>query len=98
YWAPDRPIEGPRAMRPPTLAAEIRSPGQSIESMRERCRFFLTNGVDVCWLVDPSSQTVEVFDKADAAASSLRADDTLRAPQLPGFALAVSDLFAVLDR
>lgn len=98
YWAPDRPIEGARAMQPPTLVAEIRSPGQSLADMRERCRFFLANGVDVCWLVDPSGRTVEVFDKPDAEPSTLRAGDTLRATQLPGFELPVADLFAVLDR
>jgi Uma2 family endonuclease len=96
FWAPDRPIEGERAMRPPTLAAEIRSPGQSIESLRERCAFLRRNGVDVCWLIDPDSRTVEVFEAENVVV--LGANDTLSSPSLPGFTLPLSQYFAVLDR
>ncbi|MFN0144976.1 MAG: Uma2 family endonuclease, partial [Dehalococcoidia bacterium] len=50
-----------RMLLPPTLAVEIRSPGQTIESQRERCRFYLTHGAEEAWLVIPETRTIEVF-------------------------------------
>lgn len=97
YWAPDRPVEGSRAMLPPTLAVEIRSPGQPMAQMRERARFFLANGVDACWVVDAESRTVEVFDRGDAE-RTLMVGDVLESPNLPGFSLSIAEIFVALDR
>ena len=97
YWAPDRPVEGTRAMLPPTLAVEIRSPGQPMEQMRERARFFLANRVDVCWVVDAESRTVEVIETGHGE-RTLRVGDVLETPLLPGFSLSITELFAALDR
>ena len=97
YWAPDRPIEGTRAMLPPTLAVEIRSPGQPMDQMRARARFFLANGVDACWIVDAESRTVETFDRGFPV-QLLREADILESPALPGFSLSLVELFAALDR
>jgi Uma2 family endonuclease len=95
YWAPEKPVGGP-IMQPPTLAVEIRSSGQSATLLRGKCRYYRANGVDAAWLVDPESRTVEVFD-AERDGVALRKDDTLESPDLPGFALPLKELFAVLD-
>jgi Uma2 family endonuclease len=95
YWAAGRPRLGARAMQPPTLAVEVRSPDESLESQREKCRFYQAHGVDVSWLLDPDSRTVEVFEggrDGDAMTAGL-----LTSPHLPGFALDVAELFGVLD-
>jgi Uma2 family endonuclease len=97
YWAAGRPMEGGQAMLPPTLTAEIRSPGQSMEDLGERCRFFRSHGVDVCWLIDPDTRTIESYE-GDGAAQTLREEDTLVSQALPGFELLVKELFAALDR
>jgi Uma2 family endonuclease len=63
---------------------------------REKCRFYRSAGVDVCWLVDPLSRTVEVFDSSlDGAV--LRANDALELAAMPGFRVELTDLFTVLD-
>ena len=80
---------------PPTLAIEIRSPGQTRNELRAKCRFFRANGVDECWLVDSRLRTVEQF--SSEGEFILGTDQTLIATALPGFELVLSELFAVLD-
>jgi len=96
YWAPGRPIGDHRAMSAPTLAVEVRSPGQSPRHQRERCRYFRAQGVDVCWLIDPDTRTIEIYD-ADIEGETLDASATLTSPSLAGFSLPLADLFAALE-
>ena len=81
---------------PPTLAVEIRSPGQTAAELRAKCRFFRANGVDECWLVDPRMRTVELF--SSEGEFILGVDQTLVSVALSGFELILGELFAVLDR
>ena len=97
YWAPDKPQGDDDVALPPTLAVEILSPGQPMQDLRDKCRFYRENGVDVCWAVDPEARIVEVFD-GELDGAGFREGETLASFWLPGFALALSDLFAVLDR
>jgi Uma2 family endonuclease len=81
----------------PTLAVEVRSPGESLSAQREKCRQFRENGVAVCWLVDPASRSVELFEEGRDG-ERLQGAATLESSHLPGFSLALEALFAVLDR
>ena len=92
YYAKGKPFGD---QLPPTLAIEIRSPGQTRNELRAKCRFFRANGVDECWLVDPRLRTVEQF--SSEGEFILGADQTLISTALPGFELVLSELFAVLD-
>ena len=94
YWAPNRE-DGDDSV--PSLAVEVRSPGQTMAELRRKCRAFRANGVDACWLVDPDSRTVEVFE-ADRDASLLKIGDALEPHVMPGFSLPLAELFSVLDR
>jgi Uma2 family endonuclease len=96
YWTPTTAVRGLRAMRPPTLAIEVRSPDERMNAQRAKCRFFRNHGVPVAWLVDPDSRTVEVFE-AERDGAVLREGDALESPELPGFRLPVGELFAILD-
>src|SRR4029079_2484784 len=60
YWAPGRPDDDDSA---PTVAVEVRSPGESMNSQRRKCRRYRAYGIPVCWLVDPETRTVEVFEQ-----------------------------------
>jgi Uma2 family endonuclease len=91
YYAPGRAIDGARAMAPPTLAVEIRSPDESMLSQREKCHFYVSHGVDVAWLVDPQNQAVEVFEGGEHRVHE--ADEKLTSAALPGFRLAIGELF-----
>ena len=92
YWAPGLP-SGDDSL--PTLAVEVRSPGQTAAELRAKCRFFRRNGVEACWLVDPEARTVEVFEGGQDGAV-LADPATLMSAHLPGFVLPLRELFAVL--
>lgn len=96
YWAPGKPRGDQRMMLPPTLAVEVRSPDESMGEQREKCRYFRRHGVDVAWLIDPVSRTAEVFED-DADGEPVPAGGALVSRHLPGFSLAVDELFSVLD-
>lgn len=96
YWAPGRQVEGERAMRPPTLAVEVSSPGQSIAALREKCRQFRRAGVDVCWLFDLDARAMEIYE--GSRDGDRQTAGTLESPALPGFALSLDALFGLLDR
>lgn len=89
YWAPSRPHETDGV---PSVAVEIRSPDQTMESLRQKCRAFRRNGVDVCWLIDPVSRSVEVFE-GELDGVRLAPGASLETPVMPGFQLALSDLW-----
>jgi len=95
FYAAGRPWKQ-RPMPPPTLAVEVRSPEQSMASLREKCRFYRAHGVDVCWLIDPEARTAEVFD-AGREGVLFPADGALESEALPGFRFRLADLFATLD-
>jgi Uma2 family endonuclease len=95
FWAPGRARRSGGVGLPPTLAIEVRSPSQTLDELPEKCRFMLASGVEVSWLVVPESRTVEVLE--GDAVRTLAMNDELTSEHLPGFALALADLFAVLD-
>lgn len=92
YWAPDKPIGG-EIMSPPTVAVEVRSEGQSLSSLREKCDYYRAHGVDAAWLVDPERRVIEVWDEGRAGVP-LSPGDELASAALPGFTLDVATLFA----
>lgn len=96
YWAPGKPEGDDQHSLPPTLAVEVRSVTQSWYNQQAKCRFMLAHGVDVCWLVDPEARTAEIYE-GDGEPRILSGDAVLESSHLPGFALPIADLFAVLD-
>ena len=81
---------------PPDVAAEILSPGQTLRSRRDRCRWYVEHGVPVALLVIPRTLTVEVF-RPEAAPLVLRGDDHVDlGDTAPGLGFVVAELFAVL--
>jgi Uma2 family endonuclease len=91
YWAPGRDDSDDSV---PSLAVEVRSPAQTLASLRRKCRTFRRNGVDVCWLIDPSSRSVEIFEGALDAERVV--SGTLETRVMPGFSLSLEELFSVL--
>ena len=92
YWASGRDDSSDSV---PSVAVEVRSPDQAMAELRRKCRTFRQNGVDVCWLVDPASRSVEVFE-GDRDGERVAGDAVLETPVMPGFRLALGNLFAVL--
>jgi len=94
-------LDAPAQLRPPDLAAEIRSPSTwryDVGVKRERYEGW---GVGELWLVDGDSRSVLVNRRSrpDAAgfdvALELGEDEVLTSPGLPGFELAVRAIFVV---
>ena len=90
YWAPGRP-SGDNSI--PSLTVEVRSPGQALDSLRDKCRAFRRAGVDTCWLIDPAARRAEIFE-GDRDGEAVAA---LESVAMPGFSLTLADLFKVLD-
>lgn len=88
---PERP---PReAPIPPDLAVEVKSPNDRLRAMRRKAETYLERGTKLVWLVFPDTQTVEVY-AMDADVVEYKVGDTLTGGEvLPGFTLAVEDIF-----
>lgn len=77
----------------PDLVVEVASPSQGRVEMRAKARKWLNAGVRLVWIVLPEARTVEVWQDGGLASivnvnASLSGQDVL-----PGFDLAVKDLF-----
>lgn len=89
---------GERFIGAPNIVIEIVSPG--IENTRRdrimKRQVYGKFGVDEYWVVDPSSQTVEVYTLRAGVlelTATLTHSDTLTSPVLPDFAYVVRDIF-----
>ena len=91
YWAPGRD-SGDDSL--PSVCVEVRSPGQRISTLREKCRAFRKNGVDACWLIDPEARSVEVFDAGRDGVTVT--EGKITAAVMPGFELDLGEMFGVL--
>lgn len=78
----------------PDLIFEVMSPSDRLAAVREKIADWLASGTTVAVVVDPVHEAVFVH-RANAPVEILATGDTLRAEDvLPGFALALTDLFA----
>jgi len=78
----------------PDLAIEILSPDQNMARFLDKIQFYLMNGVRLVWVIDPAAATIAVL-APDQEGRTLTAGDTLDGSDvLPGFSVAVDDIFA----
>lgn len=90
---PSRPIEREgAALYIPDLCVEIKSPDDTYKEMRDTADYSLAHGARLVWLVYPEKRIVEVH--TPDGFDILTDGDTLSGGDvLPGFALAVRDVF-----
>ena len=102
-WYPEGSAPGRHAKPPspmPDLAAEVRSPSTWRYDIGAKKSGYERHGLRELWLVDTAADEVLVFRRSTAKAPSfdvalqLGIGDALESPLLPGFALALGDLFA----
>ena len=80
----------------PDIAVEIWSPGQTIRDLVDRCGWYVEHGVPAAMLVHPRNRWVRIF-RPGAETQPLRGSDRIDLGDvLPGFTLAVDELFRVL--
>ncbi len=78
----------------PVLAVEVLSSSDTHESVREKIRLYLTAGVAQVWIADPDFHVISVY-RSDRQPQFRNADEVLTGdPELPGFRVKVSSLFA----
>lgn len=78
----------------PTLAVEVMSPGNTKREMREKLGDYFRSGVELVWYVDPERKEVVVLTGIEEM-TILKIKDTLDSGSvLPGFSLALAELFA----
>ena len=81
----------------PNLAIEILSRSNTPGEMARKRRDYFGAGVELVWEIDPEDRSV--VDYTSAGATALGPADSLDGGTvLPGFTLAVAELFAELDR
>lgn len=82
----------------PDLAVEVLSEGNTEGEMTRKRGEYFAAGVRLVWLVDPVARTVTVYTAPDQS-NLLTEEETLDGGDvLPGFTLALRELFAELDR
>ena len=84
-------------LRAPDLAVEVLSPDQHRSQLLDKIRFYLLHGVRPVWVLDPDTSTITV-QTAGEDARVLGTGHILDGGEvLPGFSVAVADIFAQMD-
>ena len=81
----------------PDLAVEIRSPGDRQREIDERVADYLRAGTSLVWIVDPRKRTVVVRVAGAEDRTLTEADHLDGGDVLPGFRVAVREVFEDLD-
>jgi len=99
WWTSERP-RGASHQGPPDLAVEIREVGTWARDAGPKLRRYEAAGAAELWLVDSPACSVLVFRREGAAgfesAFEFGPGEQLTSPLLPGFTLAIDELFAGL--
>ena len=77
----------------PDFVIELRSPSDDLGSVQEKMQEYLDNGMQLGWLIDPSTRQVYVY---HSSAAVDRVDDPSRVlgdPELPGFVLETTRIW-----
>ena len=102
-WYAEGRVPGRHDPRPypvPDLAVEVRSPSTWRYDIGAKKAAYERAGLPELWLVDTTASEIIVFRRSSPKAPAfdvaleLTVDDELTSPGLPGFALALSALFA----
>lgn len=81
--------------RAPELAIEILSPGQTMAQMTVKAQWYLANGIDRVWIIDPMQATISVL-RPDATPVTYQDQQELVDPLFPGLAISPQTLFTNL--
>lgn len=88
---------GEQVWAPPDLVVEIHSAGTRETDRVDKFREYAEAGIAEYWMVEPETETVEVYELragAYALRGAFRPGDTLTSGQLPGLDLPVAEVFA----
>jgi Uma2 family endonuclease len=79
----------------PDFVVELKSNSDDIEDLRLKMQEYLNNGLRLGWLIDPETQTVEVY-RANQPVESLSNPTEIAAQDImPGFVLSLAGILTV---
>jgi Uma2 family endonuclease len=81
----------------PDLAVEVLSPGNTEGELRRKLQDYFTAGVRLVWFIEPALRTARVYTAPDKCTMLDRTQSLSGGEVLPGFELALGDLFAEAD-
>lgn len=82
----------------PNLAVEVLSEGNTAREMERKVKDYFVAGVELVWIVDPETRTVDVYTAPDEWVR-LTEEQTLDGGKvLPGFSLPLRELLAKVSR
>ena len=82
----------------PDLAVEVLSPGNTVEEIEDKLTEYFENGSRLVWVIHPTQHYVLVYRSAHEPDRLLKGKDSLDGEEvIPGFSLAIADLFQKLD-
>jgi Uma2 family endonuclease len=77
----------------PDFVIELKSPSDSLSTLREKMQEYMDNGAKLGWLLNPPPKQVEIY-RPNQAPEILQSPKSLSAdPILPGFILDLTDIF-----
>lgn len=79
----------------PELVVEIMSPSNTWSEVQEKLAEYFAIDVKLVWVVDPQLEQVHVYDAIDNVTLYQKADVLTGGDVLPGFEMALSDVFVV---
>lgn len=82
----------------PDLAVEVLSSSNTPGEMSFKREHYFTAGVRLVWEIDPETRTAKVYTSLDAFSTLTEGDSLDGGEVLPGFRMALRDVFAELDR
>ena len=77
----------------PLLAVEVLFPSDTHEEIKRKVDKYLSAGTALVWIVDPDFRTVTVYSPAGEPTLFNEKQDISAEPHLPGFVVAVAELF-----
>jgi Uma2 family endonuclease len=89
----DESPDEPYLDRAPDLAIEIRSPEDSITWLLKKAGEYFANGSKLVWIVIPEEESVWTLSAAGKLHAFVKGETLDAGDVLPGFSLAVGDLF-----
>lgn len=78
----------------PDLAVEVLSPNNTRAEIESRLRDYFASGSRLVWIVDPETESVDVFDSLESRRRIGRGGELTGEPVLPGFRYPLDQLFA----
>jgi Uma2 family endonuclease len=78
----------------PDIVVEVLSPSETPRMVVRKLKHYFTAGVKEVWLIDPDTKSAEIWTGPTLPEHELTVSDTIASPLLPGFAMALGELFA----